>query len=68
MKKVLINDIVITACIALYAAVWLRSSEDEKVPAEPVKLAMNAEIEAKPEESTQAIFPADTPASELELL
>jgi len=39
MKKILINGIVIDAYVALYAAVWSRSSEDEKVPAEPAKLA-----------------------------
>ena len=58
MKKQIITGMVVIACAALCAAVWPRSTGDGKVPAEPVKAAVNAEIEAVPEE-TQPIFLSD---------
>lgn len=58
MKKQIIAGMVVIACAALCAAVWPRSAGDGKVPAEPVKDAVNAKIEAGPEE-TQPIFLSD---------
>lgn len=58
MKKQIITGMVIIACVALCAAVWPRSTGDGKVPAEPGKTAVSAEIEAGPEE-TQSIFLSD---------
>lgn len=65
MKKHIITGIVITACVALCAAVWPRSVEGGKVPAEPVKPAVIAEIEAGSEETSQIVLSADTHAPEL---
>ncbi|NLI92793.1 MAG: hypothetical protein GX434_11495 [Peptococcaceae bacterium] len=66
MKKYIITGIIITACVALCAAVWPRSVEGGKVPAEPVKPAVIAEIEAKPEETPPITLSADNSVPEPE--
>jgi hypothetical protein len=48
MKKQIIAVISI-ACVALCAAVWPRSAKVEELPAEPIKTAVSAEIEARSE-------------------
>lgn len=58
MKKI-ITSIVLTACVALCAAVWPRSAEDRIVPAEPVKNAVNADITVNPKETSQVISSAE---------
>jgi len=50
MKKKIIVGICITACVALCAAVWTRSTEVGNLPAEPIKTAVTAEIEARSNE------------------
>ncbi|MDA8229363.1 MAG: hypothetical protein M0T74_16990 [Desulfitobacterium hafniense] len=64
MKKQIIAGIGITACVALCAAVWPRSTEVEYLPAEPVKAAVSDEIEARSEKMPQILLSADTPAPE----
>ena len=66
MKKYIVTGIIITACVTLCAAVWPRSVEDGKVPAEPVNPAAIAEIEAKPEETSPITFSADNSVPEPE--
>lgn len=58
--------IAIIACVALCAAVWPWSAEVEDLPAEPVKTAVSAEIEARSEETPHIIISDDmhTPTSE----
>jgi len=51
MKKQIIAGIGIIACVALCAAVWQRSTKVEELPADPVKNAVSAEIEARSEET-----------------
>jgi hypothetical protein len=68
MKKFTIPLIILTTCVALYAAVWPRSAEDGKVPVGPAKPAVSAEIETKPEEMPLIIFSADNHASELNIV
>lgn len=46
MKKIIITSIAITACVAMYAAVWPRNAGDEAMPVTPEKPAMSAEVEA----------------------
>jgi len=65
MKKIIIS-IILTTCVALCAAVWPRSVEDRNVPAEPIKPAVNAEIEAKPEKPPQIILSAENNTPETE--
>ncbi|WP_101909616.1 hypothetical protein [Marasmitruncus massiliensis] len=66
MKKRIITVIAIIACAALCAAVWLRSAEGGDLPAEPVKTAVIAEIEARSEEKAEFFISADAPAPEAE--
>lgn len=47
MKKLFLTSIIITVCVALYAAVWPQSAGDGKVPGGPAKPAVSAEIETK---------------------
>ncbi len=68
MKKLFLTSIIITACVALYAAVWPRSAEDGKVPVGPAKPAVSAEIETKPEETPSIIFSTNNHASESEIV
>lgn len=51
MKKQIIAAIGIIACVAMCAAVWQWSAEVEDLPAEQVKNAVSAEIEARSEET-----------------
>lgn len=66
MKKQIITGIAVIACVALCAAALPRSAEVEDLPAEPVKTAENAEIEARLEEKPQILLSADTPTPEAE--
>lgn len=68
MKKQIITGIAIIACIALCAAVWQRNAGVQKLPAEPIKADVNAEIEARSEEIPQNIFSEVTPALETEVV
>lgn len=60
MKKQTITGIVITACVALCAGVWLWSVEGEGLPAGPVKAAVISEIEAGSENLLLDFHFADT--------
>ena len=66
MKKQIIAGISIIACVALCAAVWPRNAEVKGLPAEPVKAAVTAEIEARSEEMPLISLSADNPAPEAE--
>lgn len=66
MKKQIIAGIAVIACVALCAAVWPRSAEVENLPAEPVKTAVNAEIEARSEKTPDIFISKVTPAPEVE--
>ena len=68
MKKLIIAGIAVIACVALCAAVWPRSAEVGVLPAEPVKIAVSAEIEARSEQTSHIFISAVTPASEVELV
>lgn len=61
MKKHINAGIVIIACVALCAAVWLRSAEVEELPAVPIKTAASAEIEARSSETPHIFISADMP-------
>lgn len=50
MRKI-IASVILTACVALCAAVWPRNAGVEDLPAEPAKIAVTAEIEARSEET-----------------
>ena len=63
MKKIIIIGIVITACVALYAAVWPRIAED-MVTVIPEKPAMSAAVATTQEEPLQIILSADTQSPE----
>ncbi|MFA5637700.1 MAG: hypothetical protein WCY49_03340 [Anaerovoracaceae bacterium] len=58
-KKQIIAGIAITPCVALCAALWLRSARVEPLPAEPVKTAVGDEIEARSEETPHIFIFAD---------
>ncbi|NSW92104.1 MAG: hypothetical protein HPY74_15780 [Firmicutes bacterium] len=64
--KNIITGMVIIGCAALCAAVWPRSAGEGKVPIEPMKTAVNAEMEAGPEETQQILLSAVTPVPENE--
>ncbi len=64
MKKLFLTSIIITVCVALYAAVWPQSAGDGKVPGGPAKPAVSAGIDTKPEETPSIIFSADNNAPE----
>lgn len=66
MKKLLVASIAVAACAALCAAVWPRSIEVVDLPAEPIKPAVTAEIEARSVEKPQILLSADIPVPELE--
>lgn len=66
MKKQIIVGIAIAACVVLCAAVWPRSAEVEDIPAEPVKIAVTAEIAARPEEKPHIFISVDAPSLETE--
>jgi len=66
MKKQIIAGIALIACAALCAAVWPQSAEVGDLPAEPVKAAVTAEIEARPEETQHISISDNVPAAETE--
>ena len=63
MKKQIVAGITVIACVALCAAVWPRSAEVGNLPAEPIKAAVTAEIEARVEEKPQITPSDDAPAT-----
>jgi hypothetical protein len=78
MEKRIITGIGIIACVALCAAVWPQRAEVGDLPAEPVKNAVTAEIEARSEETphifisaalptpiTEDVAESDTPKTEI---
>lgn len=65
MRKI-ITSIILTACVALCAAVWPRSAEVGDLPTEPLKPAVNAGIVTKAEEVPPLIISAENNASEPE--
>jgi len=64
LKKLIIVGIGIIACVALCTAVWPRNAEVGDLPAEPVKTAVFAEIEASQKEMPPIILSEDTPVAE----
>ena len=68
MKRFFLTGIVLTTCVALYAAVWPRRAGDGKVPVGPAKPAASTEIEAKPEETPSIILSADNYTSKPEVV
>lgn len=66
MKKLIIAGIAVIACVALCANLWLRSAGVEDSPAEPSLPAVNAEIEARTEETPPIFISADATAPETE--
>ncbi|OQB26108.1 MAG: hypothetical protein BWY11_00058 [Firmicutes bacterium ADurb.Bin182] len=64
MKKQIIAGIGIIACVALCTAVWPRSAEIGDLLAEPVKTAVNTEIEARSEGTPRIYIAADLLATE----
>lgn len=64
MKKIIITSIAITACVAMYAAVWPRSVEDKVIPVTQGKPIVSADVAATQEESMQIIFSVDTQSPE----
>ena len=68
MKKQIIVGIAVVACDAMCAAVWPRSAEVGDLPAEPVKTAVNAETEARPEKIQEILLSGDNPAPEVEVI
>ncbi len=64
MKKQIIAVITVAACVALCASVWPRSAEVESLPAEPVKTAVNAEIEARSSETPHIFISEGMPVLE----
>lgn len=67
MKKQIVAGIAVIACVALCAAVWPRNAEVESLPAEPIKAAVIAEIEACSEETPHIFISTDAPAPEAEV-
>lgn len=68
MKKQIIAGIIAITCVALCVAVWPRSAEVEDLPAEPIKNALSAEIEAWSEETTHIFISKDVPEPETEII
>lgn len=65
MRKIIIS-IILTACVALCAAVWPRSAEVGGLPAGAVKPAVTAEIETETEKTSPLVISAENYASEPE--
>lgn len=65
MKKQITAGISVIACAAMCAAVWPRRAEVGDFPAEPVKTAVTAEIEARAEKIPLITLSADAPAPEV---
>lgn len=68
MKKQIIVGIGIIACVALCAVVWQWNAEVEDLPADPVKAAVYAEIEARPEETPHIFISEDVPEPKAEVI
>ena len=68
MKKQIIVGIGIIACVALCAVVWQWNAEVEDLPAEPVKAAVSAEIEVRPEETPHIFISKDVPEPKAEVI
>lgn len=68
MKKQIIAGIAVIACVALCAAVWLRSAGDGDLPALCVKTAVNAETETRPVKIPEILLSGDNPAPEVEVI
>lgn len=66
MKKQITTGIAVIACVALCAALWPRSAEVGDLPAETVKAAASAEIEARSEETSHISIYEDIPAPQVE--
>lgn len=66
MKKQIIAGIIVITCVALRTAVLPRSANVGGLPAEPVKTAVSAEIEARSEETPQILISADIPTPVME--
>jgi len=66
LKKLIIAGIAIITSVALCASVWPPSAEVGDLPNEPVKTAVNAEVEAWSEEMPQILIPADSNTPEPE--
>lgn len=62
MRKQIITGIATIACVTLCAAMWPRSAEVRNLPAEPVKAAVTAEIEAGLEGTPEIFIFADISA------
>ena len=62
LKKQITAGITITACVALCAAVWPQSADDDDkvIPVTPGKPTVSANVAATQEEPLQIIFSADT--------
>ncbi len=58
MRKI-ITSIILTACVALCAAVWPRSVEVGDLPSESIKTAVTTEIETEAEKSPPLIISAE---------
>lgn len=67
MRKI-ITSIILTACVALCAAMCPRSAEVWDLPAEVVKTDVTAEIETKTEEGSPFVIPAENTALESEAI
>lgn len=50
--------------VLLCAVVWTQNAEVGDLPVEPVKAAVNVEVEARSEETPPIFISADTPAPE----
>jgi len=68
MKKQIIAGIAVIACVAMCAAVWPRSAEVGDLLAEPIKTAVNAETDARPEKIPEILLSGDNPAPEVEVI
>lgn len=62
LKKQIIVGIAVIACAALCAVVWPRTAEVRDLPAEPVKAAVIAEIEARSAETQRILLSDAVPA------
>ena len=68
MRNQIIAGIGIIACVALCAAVLPRSAEVEDLPAEPIKNAVSAEMEARSEETPHIFISEDVPEPVAEVI
>lgn len=64
MKKQITAGITIIACVAMYAVVWLQSTEDKVMSVTQEQTTISVDVAATQEESMQTIFSADTQSPE----